>query len=96
MILHSDEGDTTCSFVRLDSVGQGGAFLLCSRPVPIGTQVDLAICLAGGVIRTRARVLYHRRSDDDQDVGIGVEFLALSDDSAQLLDQLVAPASPEE
>jgi hypothetical protein len=90
VVVYSHGGeDTACSFVRLESVGRGGALLLCDQPVPIGAEVDLAICLAGAVIRTRARVVYHRDEDGDG-VGIGVEFLELSGDNAVLLEQLIA------
>ena len=94
VILHSDApGETECSFVQLERVGRGGALLLCKEPVPVGSFVDLAICLAGGVIRTRARVVYH--TETEMGVGIGVEFVQISGDDAELLAHLAAP-SPRE
>jgi len=88
-VIYSRDGEeTACTFVRLESVGRGGAFLLCDRPMPVGSEVDLAICLAGAVIRTRARVLYHRQ-ENGGGVGVGMEFLELAGDSAELLDQLI-------
>jgi hypothetical protein len=91
VVLYSRGGeDTACSFVRLESIGRGGAFLMCEKPVPVGSEVDLAICLAGGVIRTRARVVYHRE-ENGEGVGLGVEFLELPGSSAELLDRLIAP-----
>ncbi|HUP43847.1 MAG TPA: PilZ domain-containing protein [Thermoanaerobaculia bacterium] len=86
--------DTTCSFVRLESVGRGGVFLRCERPVPVGTEVTLAICLAGGVIRARGRVVY-QLEEADEAVGLGVEFLELLGDGAELLEQLLAPEAAE-
>jgi hypothetical protein len=94
-VLQARSGeDTTCSFVRLESVGRGGVFLRCERPVPVGTEVTLAICLAGGVIRARGRVVY-QLEEADEAVGIGVEFLELLGDGAELLEQLVAPEAAE-
>jgi len=88
-IIYSQDGEeTACAFVRLESVGRGGAFLLCEQPVPVGSEVDLAICLAGAVIRTRARVVYHLE-ENGGGIGLGVEFLELAGDSAELLEQLI-------
>lgn len=87
VVVYHDGEDTVCSFVRLETVGRGGALLICDEPVPIGDLVDLAICLAGGVIRTRARVLYHLPGETG--CGVGVEFVGLSGDAAELLDHLV-------
>lgn len=91
--MYHEGEDTVCTFVRLESLGRGGALLSCPEPVPIGARVDLAICLAGGVIRARARVLYHL--PDEQGCGVGVEFLELPGDSADLLERLVASAGEE-
>lgn len=94
MVVYTHGGeDTACSFVRLESIGRGGALLLCDRPVPVGVEVDLAICLAGAVIRTRARIVYHLDADGDG-VGTGVEFLELVGDNAVLLEQLIAEDEP--
>ena len=93
MLSSATLGSDECSFVQLERVGRGGALLLCNRPVPVGSHVDLAICLAGGVIRTRARVLYHLEWETG--VGIGVEFVGISGDDAELLAHLAAP-SPRE
>lgn len=88
-IIYSQDGEeTACAFVRLESVGRGGAFLLCEQPVSVGSEVDLAICLAGAVIRTRARVVYHLE-ENGGGIGLGVEFLELAGDSAELLEQLI-------
>ena len=89
VVVYTEDEDSACSFVRLESVGRGGALLLCDRPIPIDTELDLAICLAGGVIRTRARVLYHVEAADG--VGIGVEFLGVRGDGAELLERLATP-----
>jgi hypothetical protein len=93
MLSSATLGTEECSFVQLERIGRGGALLACDKPIPVGSYVDLAICLAGGVIRTRARVLYHQQSDSG--VGIGVEFVAISGDDAELLAHLAAP-SPRE
>lgn len=89
----SDDGEAACSFARLETVGRGGALLLCDRPLRIGSEVDLAICLAGGVIRTRARVLYHVDAIESghEATGLGVEFLRVAGDDAELLDHLTTP-----
>lgn len=81
-----DPGRVT--FGSLETVGRGGALLRCEKPIPTTTDAEVTICLAGGVIRARARVLYHLPHEDG--LAIGVEFLDLSDDSADLLDHLVS------
>lgn len=93
VVVYHEGEDTGCTFVRLESLGRGGALLSCPEPVPIGARVDLAICLAGGVIRARARVLYHL--PDEEGCGVGVEFVELPENSAELLRQLV-PSDGEE
>lgn len=97
VVVTSSAGETTCSFARMESVGRGGALLFCDRPLPIGSELDLTICLAGGVIRTRARVLYHLQTDgsDDGEVGLGVEFLGVAGDDAELLEHLTTPTAFE-
>ena len=97
VVVTSSTGDTTCAFARMESVGRGGALLLFDRPLPIGSELELTICLAGGVIRTRARVLYHLQAgrSDDEEVGLGVEFLDVDGDDAKLLDHLTTPTAFE-
>lgn len=97
VVVTSSAGETTCSFARLESVGRGGALLLCDRPLPIGSEVELTICLAGGAIRTRARVLYHLQTgrSDGGEVGLGVEFLSVAGQDAELLDHLTTPTAFE-
>lgn len=90
MVRH--DGDRSRStFAILEIVGRGGALLRSAEPVPVESEAELAICLAGGVIRARARVLYHLR--DPEGLGIGVEFLDLSPSGSELLEQLVEDGS---
>lgn len=93
MVLYSPAEGGAGDFVRLESVGRGGALLRCEAPVPVGEVVDLTICLAGGVIRARGRVLYHLQHEDG--LGVGVEFLELAPAGEELLEYLVTP-DPDE
>lgn len=97
VVVTSSAGETACSFARMESVGRGGALLLCDQPLAVGSELELTICLAGGVIRTRARVLYHLKTgrSTDEEVGLGVEFLAVVGDGAELLDHLTTPTAFE-
>lgn len=95
MVVRRDGDGRGLAFGSLETVGQGGALIRCHEPIPESAEADLAICLAGGVIRARARVLYHLPGEDG--LGIGVEFLELRGGSQELLDHLVlAPEDEEE
>ena len=87
LVRRLDNGGSV-AFGSLETVGRGGALLHCDQPLPDASDAEVAICLAGGVIRARARVLYHL--PQEKGLGIGVEFLEISDDSADLLDHLVS------
>jgi len=77
-----------CSFLRLDTVGRGGALLRCRNVIDAGTEMALEICLAGAVIEVRARAVYCRLSGESFEVG--VEFLAFGPYGEELLEQLLA------
>lgn len=94
MVVRRLEDGTTETFARLETVGQGGALLWCDEPIPESEETELIICLAGGVIRVRARVLYHLPGDDG--VGVGVEFVEVPAKSGDLLHGLVSPPPPGE
>lgn len=84
-----------CSYLRLDVVGRGGALLRCDAEIAPGTRMDLEICLAGGVIRARARALYCLPRD--RDFAIGVEFVGLAGaGDERLLELLIAADDPDQ
>jgi hypothetical protein len=76
---------------RLETVGPGGAMVRCPQALPPGTELEVEICLAGGVIQAHSRVLYDRW--DDGDHAVGLEFLDLAGPSRLLLQRLLAEES---
>jgi uncharacterized protein (TIGR02266 family) len=57
----------------------GGLFIRTSRPLPIGTELDLVIDISGELpIRQRARVvwerLYDKKAPPHEPEGMGVQF----------------------
>lgn len=77
-----------CEYQRLVRVGRGGAELLCRGALPEGEPVEIEICLAGGVIRARGRVVGSRPNRDGHLVGVAFHELAPED--AVLLADLLA------
>lgn len=92
MVRH-DGDPSAVAFASLETVGRGGALLRCTEPIPAAPDAELTICLAGGVIRARSRVLYQIPEEDG--LGVGVEFLELLGDSGVLLEHLVEPEPDE-
>ncbi len=88
VVAYGEAGETVCRYLRLEEVGQGGALLRCESELSEGSEVDLEICLAGGVIRVRSRVLYCQPAEDGA-FTVGVEFLELAPGSEELLAELV-------
>jgi hypothetical protein len=77
-----------CRYLLLDVVSRAGGELVCGSKLTPGEVVELEICLSGGVIRVRARVIDCRGAPGDY--RIGVEFLVIGDDDDQLLTALLA------
>lgn len=79
--------DVDCTYQRLVLVGRGGAELVCNASLPTGAVVGLEICLAGGVIRARGRVVGSRPAGEGHLVGIA--FLELPPEDEELLAALL-------
>ena len=76
-----------CTYQRLVRVGRGGVELLCRGSLDEGRLVDLEICLAGGVIRARGRVVGSRPAGDGHLVGVA--FVDLPPEGEELLAALL-------
>jgi hypothetical protein len=87
VVVGSPDG-ADCRYLLLEVVGRGGAELLCESEVPTGALLDLEICLSGGVIRVRARVIECRGVAGDYRVG--VEFVEMAEEDEPLLAALLA------
>lgn len=85
--------DGACAYLRLAVVGRGGAHLRSSVAIERGTEMRLEICLAGGVIRCRARAVWCIPRPEGFDVG--VEFTSLAAGDEPLLEHLLADGVPE-
>jgi hypothetical protein len=76
------------AYGRIEVIGRGGALVRSPLAMEPGSDARLDICLAGAVIRARAHVVSCRAEPGGY--AVGVEFTALGEDDAALLDQLVA------
>ena len=84
-------GPVGSEYLRIEVIGRGGAQLRSDVPIEPGTRMPLEICLAGGVIEVRARVVYCVERDDAYTVG--VELVELGEDAEELLARLIANGS---
>jgi hypothetical protein len=79
------------------TVGLGGCMFVHPTSLGAGTVVGLEIDAGKGRIVTTARVVYELFQGGDG-YEVGVEFLTLSDEESQLLEEIVegkdSPASP--
>ena len=84
--------DGSCAYLRLAGVGRGGAHLGSPEAIEPGTGMQLEICLAGAVIRCRARAVWCHPRSDGFDVGVEFERLAAGDEP--LLEHLIGDGVP--
>lgn len=92
--------DTMAVEVRLDEGGAsfsgstenlsvGGLFISTAAEFELGTLLHVSCTLPDGrVVRADGLVSWMRTTDSDAEPGIGVEFLALSDEDRQTLESL--------
>ena len=73
------------AFGRLEIVGGGGALVRCRHEFSVGERLDMLICLAGGVIPAKVRVVYAEENGDGNGWAVGVEFRYLGEGGAELL-----------
>jgi uncharacterized protein (TIGR02266 family) len=52
-------------------LSQGGLFVRTSRPLPIGTEIDLEVLVGAEPVRVRGRVVWLR---DETRAGMGIQF----------------------
>jgi c-di-GMP-binding flagellar brake protein YcgR len=75
-------------FARTRDLGLGGCSFVNAAPIAVGTMLDLSISLAGRVVRTTSRVVYDLPEGDAHE--IGVKFLSIDPEDAELLRELFA------
>lgn len=85
---------------RLDSqlawdihdVSISGAFLETTGPVPVGTELELALVFGPAMARVRAAVVRVQEPSWEEAGGIGVEFQEFYEGSRELLESYIAEA----
>ena len=68
----------------LRNVSLRGCYVQTSRPLPVGSEIDLLLFIGDRTVRARAKVRYTRR-----DAGMGVEFTHLGPEALFILQRLI-------
>jgi hypothetical protein len=84
--------DGSCAYLRLVVVSRGGAHLRSPEAIERGTPMRLEICLAGAVIRCRARAVWCIQRSEGFDVGVELTDLVAGDEP--LLEHLLDDGIP--
>jgi uncharacterized protein (TIGR02266 family) len=85
-----DDGSTISG--STENLSAGGLFISTAGEFELGTLLHVSCTLPDGrVVRADGLVSWMRSQESDVDPGIGVEFLALSDEDRQLLERLDHP-----
>ncbi len=72
-----------------------GAFLETSAPLPVGSELELALVFGTAVIHVTARVIRVQEPAWGQVGGVGIEFTRLRGDSQQFLESYIAATEGE-
>ena len=76
-------------------VSISGAFLETHAPIPVGSELELALVFGTAVIHVTARVVRVQEPAWGQVGGVGIEFTRLRGDSRQFLESYVAATEGE-
>src|SRR5947209_12156612 len=79
------QSSTSCAVSYLETIGLGGLFVLTRKPVPIRSMVQILLDLPLGEVRARAVV---RRIAGR---GMGIEFIAMSQEDRARLSKTLQP-----
>ncbi|MGC8916741.1 MAG: PilZ domain-containing protein [Thermoanaerobaculum sp.] len=74
---------------KTEVVGRGGCLFVHPYPLGLEETLDLFISARGSVIKAKARVAYETQREDGR-WDIGVEFLAMSPEDQQKLQEALA------
>jgi CheY-like chemotaxis protein len=74
----------------IHNISLGGAFLETKGPIPIGSELDLALYLRGGKAEVRARVVRVQDPSWLDIAGVGVRFIELGEDADAVLRRTLA------
>ncbi len=76
-------------------ISEGGLFVATYDLLPVGTEVNLSFWLPDGQeVTTRGRVAWVRRAQGEQPPGMGIRFVALSDEARDAIGRFVARREP--
>lgn len=79
--LHYDGHDAT-GVASLRDISLGGLYMQTNEEIAVGSELHLRVPLGNEYVIARAQVVYVNQGD-----GVGVKFLALSDNARTLLEQ---------
>jgi CheY-like chemotaxis protein len=85
-LVEPDTGRSGPLVWDLYNISRSGAFLETKGPIPVGSELDLAVEIGGGRVQVRARVVRVQQPSWMDIGGVGVEFV----DPGADLDELVA------
>jgi hypothetical protein len=91
--IREDPGAGSAWCIR--DVSISGAFLETNAPIPIGSELELALVFGTAVIHVTARVIRIQQPDWGQVGGVGVEFTRFRGDSQQFLESYIAATEAE-
>jgi uncharacterized protein (TIGR02266 family) len=78
-----------------ENISQGGLFIATDDTFELGTEVDLAFTLPGGVdVRARGEVKWHREESDDVTAGVGISFTQISDAARAAVERFLELREP--
>lgn len=80
----------------LANISEGGMFVALEEPLAVGTPLRLTLCAPQGSIALPGQVAWTRRAGGpDGPAGMGVRFVALSDEQRDLVAAVVEGVTPE-
>ncbi|MDW7967325.1 MAG: PilZ domain-containing protein [Thermoanaerobaculum sp.] len=80
------------NLAKTEVVGQGGCLFVHPEAIGLEETVELLISARGSVLKTTARVAYEKLREDGR-YDIGVEFLAMSPEDRERLQQVLGSFS---
>ncbi len=89
------EDPITESAWGIRDVSISGAFLETHAPIPVGSELELALVFGTAVIHVTARVVRVQEPAWGQVGGVGIAFTRLRGDSRQFLESYVAATEDE-
>ena len=86
--------------LNTENLSEGGMYILTNTPFPIGTKLEMALCLdAGTKIHLKGVVIYIKRPFSDlfeHPSGMAIEFKEMNDNDRRILEDFIKRASVQD